>query len=248
MLAAERHSRIVEIVRMRGSAQVEELAQELNVSTMTIRRDLEKLQNDNILERCHGGAVAKQEVSYADKSIVNKETKIRIAAICQNLISAGDTIFLDAGTTTYEIAKVIRDIPDIMIVTTDLEIAMLLKNSKADLFLCGGAVQKSTGSMLGYYATQMLGDFRFDIGFFGAASINEELEVLTPTVDKAFLKRLAVERCGKSYLVVDASKFEKQAMTKINHLSEYTAVVTDRVFTEKESAIVRETGVRVIYA
>lgn len=248
MLAAERHSRIVEIVRMRGSAQVEELAQELNVSTMTIRRDLEKLQNDNILERCHGGAVAKQEVSYADKSIVNKETKIRIAAICQNLISAGDTIFLDAGTTTYEIAKAIRDIPDIMIVTSDLEIAMLLKNSKADLFLCGGAVQKSTGSMLGYYATQMLGDFRFDIGFFGAASINEELEVLTPTVDKAFLKRLAVKRCGKSYLVVDASKFEKQAMTKINHLSEYTAVVTDRVFTEKESAIVRETGVRVIYA
>ena len=187
-------------------------------------------------------------MAYADKSVTNKETKSRIAAICGNLASAGDTIFLDAGTTTYEIAKVIRDIPDIMIVTNDLEIAALLKNSKADLFLCGGSIQKSTGSMLGYYATQMLGDFRFDVGFFGAASINEELEVLTPTVDKAFLKRLAVERCGKSYLAVDASKFEKQAMTKINHLSEYTAVVTDRVFTEKESAIVRKTNVRVIYA
>lgn len=247
MLAAQRQSKIAEIIRMRGSAQVEELAQELKVSTMTIRRDLEKLKNDNILERCHGGAVAKQEVSYADKSITHPEVKSRIAAVCSRLISAGDTIFLDAGTTTYEIAKEIRDVPDIMIVTTDLEIAGLLKNSKADLFLCGGSVQKSTGSMLGYYATQMLGDFRFDVGFFGAASINEDLEVMTPTIDKAFLKRLAAGRCRKSYLAVDASKFGKQAMTRINHLKDYTAVVTDRIFSEQEEAVARGAAVKVIH-
>ena len=92
----------------------------------------------------------------------------------------------------------IQDIPDIMVVTNDLEIAGLLKESPAELFLCGGMVQKSTGSMMGYYATQMLEDFRFDVGFFGAASINSDLDVLTPTVDKAFLKRTAQRRCGKS--------------------------------------------------
>ena len=68
--------------------------------------------------------------------------------------------------------------------------------------------------MLGYYATQMLEDFRFDVGFFGAASINEELEVFTPTVDKAFLKRKALQRCRKAYLVVDESKFGKTGRDK----------------------------------
>lgn len=246
MLAAERQAKIVEIVRQQGSVQVDDLAQNLRVSTMTIRRDLEKLQEDNLLERCHGGAVAKQEVTYADKSTSHMAEKKKLAAACRSLVSAGDNIYLDAGTTTYEIARVIQDIPDIMVVTNDLEIAGLLKNSPAELFLCGGMVQKSTGSMLGYYATQMLEDFRFDVGFFGAASINRDLDVLTPTVDKAFLKRTAQRRCGKSYLVVDESKFGKQAMAKINHLSDYTAVLTTRELTQKELGRAKKADVRII--
>lgn len=244
MLAAERQARIVEIVRKQGSVQVDDLAQNLQVSTMTIRRDLEKLQEDNLLERCHGGAVAKQEVTYADKIASHNPEKRKLAEACRAFVSPGDNLFLDAGTTTYEVAKVIRDIPDLMVVTNDLEIAALLKTSPVELFLCGGKMQKSTGSMLGYYATQMLENFRFDIGFFGAASINEKLEVSTPTVDKAFLKRMVLERCQRSYLVVDASKFERQAMTRVSHLKEYTAVVTDRLLTQEEAEEARQTGVR----
>ena len=246
MLAAERQAKIVEIIRRQGSAQVEDLAQNLQVSTMTIRRDLEKLQEDNLLERCHGGAVAKQEVAYAEKCTSHKEGKRKLAAACRSLVSDGDNIYLDAGTTTYEIAKVIQDVSDIMVVTNDLEIAGLLKNSPAEILLCGGVVQTSTGSMLGYYATQMLENFRFDVGFFGAASINEELEVSTPTVDKAFLKRMALERCSRGYLVVDESKFGKQAMAKVSHLADYTAVITDRNFTEEEKEEAKKSGVRII--
>lgn len=246
MLAAERQAKIVEIVRRQGSVQVEDLAQSLRVSTMTIRRDLEKLQEDDLLERCHGGAVAKQEVTYADKSTSHKSEKKKLAAACRALVTAGDNIYLDAGTTTYEIAKALQDIPDIMVVTNDLEIAGLLKNSQAELFLCGGMVQKSTGSVLGYYATQMLRDFRFDVGFFGAASINSDLEVMTPTVEKAFLKREAQSKCQKAYLVVDESKYGKQAMTKINHLSDYTAVITTKALTPEEKDKADSSGVRII--
>lgn len=244
MLAAERQAKIVEIIRSRGSAQVDDLAQELHVSSMTIRRDLEKLQEYNVLQRCHGGAVAKQEVTYEDKRVIHKEEKEVLAGICQNLVSKGDTIFLDAGTTTYEIAKRIKEIPEIMVVTNDLEIARLLKDSPADLFLCGGSLQKATGSMLGYYATQMLADFHFDVGFFGAASINDEMEVLTPTVDKAFLKRAAVQRCQQAYLVVDSSKFGRKAMTKINHLSDYTAVITNKALTSDQRKEAEKAGIR----
>ncbi len=234
MLAAERHAKIIEAIRREGSVQVDELAKELDVSAMTIRRDLVKLQKSGMLERCHGGAVAKQEVTYADKSTTNKKNKEKIAEECAKYVAEKDTVFLDAGTTTYEIAKLIKDIPEITIVTNDLEIAQILKTSNVELYICGGRIQKETGSMFERYASQMLADFKFDVGFFGAATINEDFEVMTPTSEKMWLKRETPKQCGESYLVVDESKFGKQAMTRINHLGNYTGVVTDKIFSDKE--------------
>lgn len=246
MLAAERQTKIIELIQENGSVQVEELAKELDVSAMTIRRDLLKLEETGRIERCHGGAVAKQEVSYEDKQIRNKREKNKIAERCAKLVSSEDTVFLDAGTTTYEIARRICNIHGVTIVTNDLEIAQIVKSGSAELFVCGGWVQKSTGSMLGYYATGLLMDFRFDVGFFGAASISEKLEVTTPTVDKAFLKREAVLRCEKAYLAVDNSKFGRQSMVKINGLSDYTAVVTDREFTPEEKEIIEREKIKIL--
>lgn len=246
MLAAERHAIIIERIQENGSVQVDELATELEVSPMTIRRDLVKLQKDGKIERCHGGAVAKQEVTYADKQTSHQAEKKRLAEIGERFVSPGDTVFLNAGTSTFEIARRIMNIPGLTVVTDDLEIAQLIKNSEAELYLCGGLVQKSTGSMFGYYATQMLADFRFDVGFFGAASINDEFQVLTPTTDKAFLKRTTMKQCEKSYLVADASKFGRQAMTKINHLGEYTGVITNRSFSEEEKKRLKKLGARII--
>lgn len=240
MLAAERQSKIVELVQRKGSVQVEELAQELNVSAMTIRRDLLKLQKEDVLQRCHGGAVAKHEITYEEKQTSCMDAKKRLAAIGASFVGSGDTVFLDAGTTVFEVARLIKDIPEIMVVTNDLEIAQLLKNSEAELFICGGQVQKSTGSMFGHYATQMLEDFKFDIGFFGAASINEDFEVMTPTIDKMWLKRKTQNQCRKSYLIVDQSKFGRQAMSRINHLGDYTGIVTDKEFDEEEQEKLRK--------
>ena len=234
MFATERQATIIELIQKNGSVQVDELSQELGVSPMTIRIDLVKLQEDGKIERCHGGAVAKQEVNYADKQTSHKREKEQLAGLCAPLVSEGDTVFLDAGTTTYEVAKLIRDIKGILIVTNDLEIAVLLKDSETELFICGGSVQKSTGSMFGRYATQMLADFKFDVGFFGAASINDDFEVTTPTSEKMWLKRYTPMQCEKSYLVVDRSKFGRQAMTKINSLGDYTGIITNREFSIEE--------------
>ena len=225
---------------------VDELAKELNVSSMTIRRDLMKLESGNMIERCHGGAVAKQEVAYETKQTSNKNSKEAIARKCVEFVHPQDSVFLDAGTTTCEIAKLIRDIPDIIIVTNDLEIAQVLKNSDAKVYICGGMVQKETGSLFGRYATEMLKDFRFDVGFFGAASINEEFQVTTPTHEKMWLKRQVPKQCARSYLAVDQSKFGKQSMTWINQLEDYTGVVTDREFLPEEVEVLKARRVRII--
>ncbi len=231
MFAEERRTRIINIIRETGTVQVEQLAKELDVSLMTIRRDLEKLRQEGIIERCHGGAILKREVA------LQMEEKEKIADKCAQYVKRGNTVFLDAGTTTYEIAKRIRDIPSITVITNDLEIAMLLMESDVNLLVCGGNVQKSTGSMLGDFANQMVEELRTEIAFIGAASIDDEYNVLTPTSKKAALKRLICKYANRSYLAVDHTKFGKEALIKVNHLSDYSGVITDKVFGEEDDIL-----------
>ena len=246
MLAEERISKIIGIIKSKGTVRVDELARELDVSLMTVRRDLERLKNEGVLERCHGGAILKKEVSYKEKQTLQIDKKIKIAQRCAKLVRKGDTVFLDAGTTTYEIAKQICDIPSIAIITNDIEIARFLLETNVHLILCGGTVQKSTGSMVGDFAIQMMEDVRTEIAFIGAASIDDEFNVLTPTSNKAVFKRTACKYANRSYLVVDSTKFGKQALLKVNHLSDYTGVITDRVFSDKENEKIKKNNINII--
>ncbi len=247
MLAAERHSKIIQMISESGVVQVEELAKVLDVSLMTIRRDLEKLKQDGIIERCHGGAVIKREVSYMEKRTLKIEDKIKIAEKCASFVKKGDAVFLDAGTTTYEIAKRIQNIPGITVITNDLEIARVLLESDAHLMICGGMVQKSTGSMLGPFANQMMEDIRTEIAFLGAMSIDDNFNVLTPTINKAVLKRTICKNSSRPYLAVDESKFGKQALMRINHLSDYTGVVTNKSLNSEEEAKIKQMKINMIW-
>lgn len=248
MLAAERHLKIIEIISKNGSVQVEELATILDVSLMTVRRDLEKLRQDGRIDRCHGGAVIKREVPYTEKKEMETEEKHRIAEQCARLVKKGNVVYLDAGTTTYEVAKAIIDIPNLTVITNDIEIAHILLDSTVNLIICGGTVQKSTGSMVGALANQMMESLRVDIAFLGAQSIDDQFNVLTPTMDKAVMKQTICKNSKEKYLVVDSLKFGRQAMIKINHLSSYTAVITNKRFTPEEEKKLREARVTVIQA
>ena len=246
MLSSERQLEIIRIIRESGVAEVENLAKKLDVSSMTIRRDLKKLHELGLIERCYGGAVSKGEVTYETKQSANHEAKEKIALSASRYVEEGMSIFLDAGTTTYEIAKKIINIKNLTIVTNDLEIAALLVKSECNLMICGGTIQKSTKSIYGYPAIEMMKDISFDIGFFGAASINSKFQVMTPTIDKAFLKKCIAKQCKLSILVVDSSKFEKEGLHLIHRLSDYTAVITDKEFTREEEAILSKENIRVI--
>jgi len=247
MLPEERYQKIINIIKNKGAVRVDELAKELDVSLMTVRRDLEKLKNEGILERCHGGAILKKEVSYKEKKTLQIEEKMKIAQRCAKMVRKGDTVFLDAGTTTYEIAKLIYTIPSITVITNDIEIARFLIDTDVHLILCGGTVQKSTGSMVGEFAVQMMEDIRTEIAFIGAASIDNEFNVLTPTFNKAVFKRTVCKYANRSYLAVDSSKFGRKALLKVNHLSDYTGVVTDKIFNGKEKEIIEKYKINIIF-
>ncbi len=246
MLPAERQLKIIDLISKNGSVQVDELAKMLDVSLMTIRRDLEKMKQEGKIDRCHGGAIVKREVPYTEKRVLETEGKHLIAEQSIRLIKKGQVVYLDAGTTTYEIAKRLMDIPNLTIITNDLEIARLLLESNANLLICGGLVQKSTGSMIGALANMMMDNLRVDIAFLGAQSIDDQYNVLTPTMDKAVMKQTICKNAKEKYLVVDSSKFGRQALIKINHLSDYTAVITNKSFTPEEEKKLRELRATVI--
>ena len=252
MIQAERIAVIQELLNENGFVSVDDLVSRLNVSPMTVRRDLDVCHKAGLLVRCHGGASLKEksitEIPYQDKSKLNIEEKERIAKAAASLVSENDSIYLDAGTTCLQIARNIIHISGIKVATNDLEIALYLTNNNVEVFVPGGVIQKSSKSILGESVTETVRDMSFSIAFIGTACINNEWEVMTPTMDKVYLKQIITNRSSSCYLVADSSKFHKQAMYKINSLNDYTSVITTYEFTTSEETIVNEEGIHIIKA
>jgi DeoR/GlpR family transcriptional regulator of sugar metabolism len=250
MLAEERLTKIVMILKERGFAQVEYLAQILQVSDMTIRRDLGKCQQRGLVRRCHGGAmlisVNRQEISYEDKCREHQSIKKSIAEAAAALVKEGMAVFLDAGTTTFEIAQRIKRIPHLTIVTNDVYIVHALLAFEPELIFIGGSIQKRTGSAVGGFAEQMVKSMHFDVSFFGAHSINEHFDVMTPTLEKLFLKNQLFDNSGKNYIAADHSKFNKTALYRIDSLGDYTGVITDYRFSAEEQRLVEQKQIRIL--
>jgi DeoR/GlpR family transcriptional regulator of sugar metabolism len=250
MLAEERLTRIVMILKERGFVQVEYLARILQVSDMTIRRDLGKCQQRGVVRRCHGGAMLtganRQEISYEDKSREHQTIKKSIAETAAGMVKEHMTVFLDAGTTTFEIAQRIKQIPRITIVSTDVYIIHALLPFEPELIYIGGSIQKKTGSAVGGFTELMARQLHFDVSFFGAHSINEHFDVMTPTLEKRFLKSCLAENSGKTYIAADFSKFNKTALYRIDNLSDYTGVITDYQFSPEEQQLVEKKQIRTI--
>jgi len=250
MLPSERCACIAEIIRQNGSVSVETLARELGVSVMTIRRDLAKLDQEGLIERCYGGAVLRREhtreTSYQEKKNLHAEEKKRIAQKAIEFVRDGDIVFLDAGTTVYEIAKLLPTKKDITAITTDLEIAYFLNQTDVETVICGGRIQKETGSTIGVFVNMMIRDLFVNTAFFGAQSIDENFNILTPTAEKAVTKRTICEHANSRYLVVDHSKFYRQALMRVNNLNAYDGVITDRRFTPEERAKIEQLGINII--
>lgn len=243
----DRREEIVRLVSESGSVSVAHLAELLEVSSMTVRRDLAALDESGSLRRERGGARLTGERGYDEKHVANAEEKQAIAKTCAAMVKARDAIFLDAGTTTFEIARRILDVPGLFVVTDDIKIAFLLSQcADMDVMVCGGQVQRQTGCIIGTFADQMVSYVQIDKAFLGAASINAQFNVLTPTIEKASLKRRVVASAEESYLAVDQSKFNRKALMKTNSLGDYTAVVTTMRFSPEERRLLARRGATVI--
>lgn len=230
MITNQRQMKVLEILSEKGNVNVDELAEQFNVSKMTIRRDLDKLQEENLLKRIHGGAIVHKvllnEMAYAEKAEEHAFEKKCIAIRAADLVKKNMTIFLDAGTTTLEIAKRLPK-SNIIIVTNDLRIASLLMTTDNEVIFLGGTILKETGSVTDHYAQYMLKSFNVDLSFLGTSSVDHDFNLCTPEKDRQALKQVAFEISKTNVLVVDSSKFYSRSLYKIFNIKDFDVVISD---------------------
>lgn len=230
MLSEERHGIILKEIEKRGVSKVGDLCKLTNSSESTIRRDLSYLEERGRIRRVHGGAVLNRgiivEEAFNEKLIQNRKEKNLIARFAASLIEDGDSIYLDSGTTVYEMIKYI-DQKDIFIVTNGIDNVDILLNKGINVYILGGKVKPKSKAIVGTNTFNELEKFRFDKAFIGVNGIDIEFGFTTADQEEAIIKDKAIEVSIEAFILADSSKFNKTSFTKISDFREVT-VITDK--------------------
>lgn len=251
MIPAQREARILELLQEQGSVTIEQLAAGFAVSEMTVRRDLDRLEDKGLAERCHGGAVLPGRVvgeePYQNKLAVHIEEKRRIALAAVELIRDQDTLILDAGTTTRELLGLLPDRRRGLILTTnDLAIALDASRAGITTYMAGGLIQSETGSAIGDGARAFFERLSVDIAFIGIASISRDGFLCTTSPEKAAVKQTMMQAARKTVLLADASKFGSASFIKICPLTDFDAIVTNRKMPASERTALAKASVTLV--
>jgi len=253
MFAEERRKRIVNLLKNKKRAGVNELSEEFDVSRATIRRDLSELEKDGFLRRTHGGAIlsgsSKLEPSFKEKEDKLAAEKRAIGKKAAEIIKDGDTIFIDAGTTTKYIVDYLTDKNDLTIVTDALHIINKISedNIECELIVIGGSFKKTTEVMIGPMAEDYLKKLRVDKSFIGSNGFNLESAATTPDLSEAKIKEIAIEIAAENFLLFDQSKWEETYFYRFSELKQIDFIITDSIDEEKEKSL-RQEKVEVILA
>lgn len=251
MFAIERQQRILEKLKENGAVSVGRLSTEFSVAEETIRRDLEKLEKEEKLLRTHGGAVAidenKYEPSIEKRRKINVEGKEKVAALAAGLISPGETIFLDASTTTYYIARELRKMKNITVVTNSLQtIAELSQNKDIKVIGTGGIVGEN-GSFVGSLAENAVREkYVADKIFFSSRGVTAERGILDSNEQECAIKKCMMGNSCKKIYVCEHTKIGRIGFAKLASFDEIDFFVTENKIDEEWQRKLEEAGVSIL--
>jgi DeoR family transcriptional regulator of aga operon len=233
LLVEERRRRILELLDKEERATVEELSDRFDVSSVTIRGDLDTLADAGAIVRSHGGALRRldqQDTPIAVKETLHHGEKVRIGHAAARLIRQGETIILDSGTTTAEIARQLKflKLKSLTVITNALNIAMELANlPHIRVIMIGGILRQMSYSTVGPQAEQILRALNADRLFLGVDGLDPEIGLTTPDVLEAQLNGLMIRVSREVTAVADSSKFHRRSLSLIADLSDVQRIVTD---------------------
>jgi len=251
MMAEERRTQILQTVRSAGRVKVNELASRFSTSAVTIRNDLNELHQRGLVLRSHGGAVLPdtilRESPVHERLKTHSGEKQRIGAMAATLINDGETIILDSGTTTLEIARQIKKKQGLQIITNGVNIAAELLDARgAEVFIVGGTVRGESASISGHFTEEMFDQFSADKLFLSGAGCDLDFGVSGANLEETMVNRAMLRISREIILVADASKFSKRSMTRIALFSEIDIVISDTSLDQEIQEKLRSLGCNLI--
>jgi DeoR family transcriptional regulator of aga operon len=247
MLTEERRGAIVTLLHEHGKVRVKELSRQFKTSEVTIRTDLKELHQRGLLFKSHGGAVLPMmingEPTLQEKFDKHAVEKSRIGAAAADLVKDGETIILDSGTTTHEIAKRIKDRHDLTVITNGVNIAIELAGIRnIQIILLGGVVRHSSLSIVGHFAEEMLSQLTADKLFMAADGCTMEFGISTPKFEESRINQAMVSISREKYLTADSSKFGRNSLSRIVSLWEMNGVISDEGLAAEYQEDIRSHG------
>jgi DeoR/GlpR family transcriptional regulator of sugar metabolism len=232
VIPSERRQAVLRRLTTRGEVGFADLAEEFGVSEMTIRRDLESLEADGLARRVRGGAISVVSSSYeppfAVRATTASEAKTAIGVTAAGLVNDGDTVIVDVGTTTMELARALHGRRGLTVVTASLPIAVELGNDPdVRVLVTGGQVRSGELSLAGGMAEDAFGALNCDLAFIGVAGVCATPGLTEYNPDDARVKRAAIAAARRSVVLADSSKLGRVAFATVAPLSAVDAVVTD---------------------
>ena len=228
----ERHQHIIDKLKTEGSVSVVDLCKELDVSSVTIRKDLKLLEDKHLLYRTHGGGTVSNpytaDRSVNEKAMIRSDEKLKIGEAAAKLIEINDCILIASGTTVLSLAKNIYPRGNVTVITAALNVAEELNHHPAlEVIQLGGILRKSSSSVTGLYAERMLDDFSCTKLFLGVDGIDIEFGLTTTNMMEAQLNKKMIAAAQKTIVLADSSKFGKRGFGKICGLENIEQVITD---------------------
>ncbi|MGW8192001.1 transcriptional repressor AgaR [Sphingomonas hankookensis] len=248
---SERRQQISALVRERGSVQVAPLASRFGVSMQTIRKDLHYLEKRGVAERSYGGAISADAVNVVaeppleTKRASNIDEKARIGALAASMVQPGDSIVLDSGTTTLQIAHHLPDDEDITVLTNDLDIlCALARKERIRVVMLGGTLRRRNRAFYGAQTENALDDLHVDKLFLGVDGFDLERGITTHFEPEAMLNRKMVKAARQVIAVTDKSKFGRVCLHRILNVAEIDDLITDGDDAEGMQAAAERAGFR----
>lgn len=252
MVQTLRKPQIIHIARREGKVTVDRLVDFFGVTPQTIRRDLTELADAGELERVHGGAILPSttvNIGYDDRRQLNQSSKVDIARACAQDIPNDCSVFLNIGTTTEAVAAELLHHVGLLVVTNNINIAMILSaNPQAQVVVTGGNLRRSDGGLIGDFATDTINKCRFDYAVIGCSALHEDGDILDFDFQEVGVSKAIIDRSEHVFLAADASKFERKAPAKIASLSEVDVFYTDTPLSPTCERFCAQAGTRVILA
>lgn len=247
-----RRQQIIKLITENGQVYVEELVKRFNVSGVTIRKDLDRLEQQNMLIRARGGAIKFEPVvgmdqRLSDKNKINFVEKSRIGKQAALLVEASDTIIIDSGSTTAEMVRNLPEFEDLTVITNAINIAnQLMSHPHINMIIPGGYLRKNSQSLVGPLAEKSLRNFNVDKVFLGVDGFDTRTGIFTPNVEEARLNEIMIEISREVILLADSSKFKKRSLAFICPVNKIHKVITDDNIPSDDLKRLKDVGIQVI--